>query len=344
MLTAYRQLELVEFPRPEPGADEVLIRVRSCGICGSDVHGYDGASGRRIPPVIMGHEAAGEIEAVGPAVAGWKPGQRVTFDSTVYCGRCAYCRRGDIHLCNQRRVLGVSCEEYRRHGAMAQWVAVPERIVYRLPDELGFVEAALVEPVAIAFHAANRTPRQLGDTAVVVGAGMIGLLAIQALRLAGCGRVFAVDIEEGKLELARQLGAEEGFNPQRMDAAAAIRERTEGEGADVALEAVGAAASLQTAIGALRKGGALTMVGNIAPRVELPLQQIVTRELTLLGSCASRGDYAASIAAIASGRIQVQPLISARAPLAEGPVWFDRLYRKEPGLLKVVLDPADPGG
>ncbi len=344
MLTAYRQLELVEFPRPEPGADEVLIRVRSCGICGSDVHGYDGASGRRIPPIIMGHEAAGEIEAVGPAVAGWKPGQRVTFDSTVYCGRCGYCRRGDIHLCNQRRVLGVSCGEYRQHGAMAEWVAVPERILYRLPDGLGFVEAALVEPVAIAFHAANRTPRQLGDTAVVVGAGMIGQLAIQALRLAGCGRVFAVDIEEGRLELAGQLGAEEGFNPQRIDAAAAVRERTEGEGADVALEAVGAAASLQTAIGALRKGGALTMVGNIAPRVELPLQQIVTRELTLLGSCASRGDYAASIAAIASGRIQVQPLISARAPLAEGPAWFDRLYRKEPGLLKVVLDPAHPGG
>src|SRR5580698_8873768 len=132
-LTAYNQLEMVELPVPEPRGDEVLVRVAACGICGSDVHGYDGSSGRRIPPIVMGHEAAGVVAAVGAGVRSVAVGDRVTFDSTVYCARCEFCLRGEVNLCEDRQVIGVSCGEYRRAGAFAEYIAVPEYIVYRLP-------------------------------------------------------------------------------------------------------------------------------------------------------------------------------------------------------------------
>src|SRR5499425_1477348 len=144
LLSEYRQLQIADLPVPEPGPDEVLIRVAACGICGSDVHGYDGSSGRRIPPIVMGHEAAGRIAAVGTDVKGLTEGDRVTFDSTIFCGVCAYCRRGEVNLCDHRQVLGVSCSDYRRAGAFAEYVAVPSRIVYRLPDALSFSEAAML--------------------------------------------------------------------------------------------------------------------------------------------------------------------------------------------------------
>ena len=129
LLSEYKKLELADMPMPEVGPEDLLIRVKACGICGSDVHGYDGSSGRRIPPLVMGHEAAGVIERVGPRVEGFAPGDRVTFDSTVYCGRCGFCRQGDVNLCDNRMVLGVSCGDYRRHGAFAEYVAVPARIL-----------------------------------------------------------------------------------------------------------------------------------------------------------------------------------------------------------------------
>ena len=142
LLKEYRKLEVVDFPKPEIGPNDVLVRVGACGICGSDVHGYDGSTGRRIPPLVMGHEAAGFIEHVGDEVRGLQVGDRVTFDSTVSCGRCHFCRRGQINLCDNRTVLGVSCGDYRRHGAFAEYVAVPSRILYKLPDSLAFEHAA----------------------------------------------------------------------------------------------------------------------------------------------------------------------------------------------------------
>jgi L-iditol 2-dehydrogenase len=144
LLTDYKHLELADLPTPEPGPGEVLIRVAACGICGSDVHGYDGSSGRRIPPLVMGHEAAGVIAAVGSGVSAFKLGDRVTFDSTVYCGCCDFCQRGEVNLCDQRQVVGVACGEYRRAGAFAEYIAVPERILYPLPGSISFAEAAML--------------------------------------------------------------------------------------------------------------------------------------------------------------------------------------------------------
>jgi L-iditol 2-dehydrogenase len=317
----------------------LLVRVHSCGICGSDVHGFDGSTGRRQPPLVMGHEAAGTVAGVGAGVTGFREGDRVTFDSTVYCGACFFCTRGEVNLCDNRQVLGVSCGDYRRHGAFAEYVVAPARITYHLPDALRFEHAAMIEAVSVAVHAVGLTSIRLDDTALVVGAGMIGALALQALKLAGCGQIIVADVDSGRLEMARQLGATDVVNPKQGDVAEFVRSRTSGRGADVAVEAVGATEPIQTAIAALRKGGVLALVGNVAPKIELPLQSVVTRQLRLSGSCASSGEYPACIDLLARGAIRVEPLISAVAPLAEGPAWFDRLYAREPGLMKVILQP-----
>jgi len=339
LLKQYMQLELTDMPKPTIQADEVLVRVKACGICGSDVHGIDGSTGRRIPPLVMGHEAAGVVAEIGSEVKHLREGDRVTFDSTIYCGHCFYCRKGRPNLCDNRLVLGVSCEDYRQHGAFAEYVAVPQHIVYSLPDALPFEHAAMIEALSIAVHGVGLTPIPLDSTAVVVGSGMIGLLVIQALRLAGCMRVFAVDIDDAKLKLALQLGAEEGLNPKSCDVPSCVRERTGGRGADISVEVVGATDPLNTALTSVRKGGVLILVGNLSPKVELSLQSVVTREIQVLGSCSSAGEYPACIDLLARGAIQVEPLISARVPLSEGPDWLHRLYRKEPNLMKVILQP-----
>jgi L-iditol 2-dehydrogenase len=339
LLTEYKQMDVTDLPKPAIGPDDILVRVKACGICGSDIHGFDGSTGRRVPPLVMGHEAAGIVAETGANVKDFREGDRVTFDSTISCGECVYCRRGRINLCDNRQVLGVSCGDYRRHGAFAEYVAVPQRIVYRLPDALSYQKAAMIEAVSVAVHAVDRTPVKLGDTAVVVGSGMIGLLVIQAIRLAGCARVIAVDLEDNRLELAKQLGADDALNPQNCDVTASVLEQTGGMGADIAVDAVGATAPIKTAMASVRKGGALTLIGNISPAVELPLQPAVTREITLFGSCASSGEYPACIDLLARGAIRVEPIISALAPLDDGPGWFHRLYNREPNLMKVILEP-----
>jgi threonine dehydrogenase-like Zn-dependent dehydrogenase len=339
ILKEYKQFACEDVPAPVAGPADVIVAVKACGICGSDVHGMDGSTGRRRPPIIMGHEAAGVISSLGSGVIGWKAGDRVTFDSTIYCGHCEFCRRGLINLCDNRRVLGVSCEDYRQNGAFADFVAVPQHILYRLPDGLSFEHAALVEPFAIALHAIRRAPPILNDTVVVVGAGMIGLALVQALSQAGCGRLIAVDVAADRLALAAKCGATTAINSATEEAPAAILRLTRGLGADLAFEAVGLPATVDLTLRCLRKGGAATLVGNVTPKVEFPLQTAVTRELTIHGSCASQGEYPACLDMLARGALRAAPLISATAPLAEGAAWFDRLYRREAGLLKVVLKP-----
>jgi len=339
VLKEYKRLAYEDAPTPEPAPEEVLVAVKACGICGSDVHGMDGSTGRRRPPIIMGHEAAGIISRVGSQVNGWSAGDRVTFDSTIYCGECKFCRQGLVNLCDRRRVLGVSCEDYRQHGAFADFVAVPQRVLYRLPEGLAFEHAALAEPFSIALHAARRVKVNPDDTAVVIGAGMIGVAIIQVLKHAGCTRVINVDVVPERLALAAKLGATNTINSVSENAAEKILSLTDGRGADLAFEAVGITATVDLALRCVRKGGATTLVGNVAPKVEFPLQIAVTRELSIFGSCASRGDYPDCLEMLSRGELQAAPLISATAPLADGAGWFGRLYRKEPGLLKVVLKP-----
>lgn len=208
VLKKYNEFVYEDVDDPQIKSEEVLVRVKACAICGSDVHGMDGSTGRRIPPVVMGHEASGVIEECGKNVVNFKRGDRVTFDSTIYCGKCHFCRQGLINLCDNRRVLGVSCGEYKLNGAFAEYVSVPQHILYPLPETVSYEQAAMVEPLSIAFHAVSRSNVTLNCSAVVVGAGMIGLLVIQLLKAAGCGRIIAIDLAQEKLEMAKQFGAD----------------------------------------------------------------------------------------------------------------------------------------
>ena len=339
LLSEYKKLSVVDMPTPEFGDDEVLVRVKACGICGSDIHGYDGSTGRRIPPLVMGHEAAGVIERAGRAVEGFKPGDRVTFDSTVSCGKCDFCRSGNINLCDNRTVLGVSCGDYRRHGAFAEYVSVPARILYKLPDTLPFERAALIEAVSIAVHAVSRYVPKADDTVVVVGSGMIGVLVIQVLREKGCRSIVAVDVDEQKLALAKRLGATHTLNPKEGDVPAAVRQLTGGKGADASYEVVGHSDTVMTSIRCLRKGGTVVLVGNLSPRVELPLQEVVSREISVLGSCASNGEIPECIDLLASGAVDVDPLVSLTAPLEDAAGLFERLHGGDKSLMKVILQP-----
>ena len=339
VLTEYSHLELQQVPVPRPGRDEVLVRVAACGICGSDVHGFDGSSGRRIPPLIMGHEAAGTIAETGPGVADWSIGDRVTFDSTLNCGECAFCQAGQINLCDAREVLGVSCAEFRRNGAFADYVVVPARVVYRVPDSLPFEEAAMVEAVSVALHAVAVSGFTEGETALVIGAGMIGTLIVQALRVAGASMILAADFDPSRLDEATRSGAHGVVEPSSAaDTPAQVRARVSG-GVDHVFEAVGTSGPVQDAIAAVRKGGTVTLVGNIAPRVEIPLQAVVSRQIRLQGSAASSGEYPRAIELLASRQIDVRPLISSIQPFSMGPDAFDRLHRREPNLIKVILTP-----
>jgi L-iditol 2-dehydrogenase len=328
LLSEYGRLDVTDMDVPAIGDEDVLVRVRACGICGSDIHGYTGITGRRIPPLVMGHEAAGVIERTGSAVRGFGAGDRVTFDSTVYCGRCDFCRRGEVNLCDARMVLGVSCGDYRRHGAFAEFVSVPARILHGLPDALPFEHAALVEALAVAIHAVGRRIPKPDDGVVVIGCGMIGLLTIQVLRARGCRAITAVDLDARRRELASGLGA-----------TTVTGDIADVRAADHAFEVVGHAETVGAAIRSVRKGGMVTLVGNLSPEVPVPLQVVVSREITLYGSCASSGEYPEAIRLMASGEVNVGPLISARAPLHEGQQWFDRLHRADEGLMKVVLVP-----
>jgi L-iditol 2-dehydrogenase len=339
VLKAYGELEVQDRPEPAVGTDDVLVRVMACGICGSDVHGMDGSTGRRRPPVVMGHEASGVVERVGARVTSVRPGDRVTMDSTIYNPDSFFSRRGHVNLCDDRRVLGVSCDDYRQDGAFAELVSVPAHIVYRLPAGMTFEQAAMVEPVSVALHARRLTPLTPDDTVVVFGAGLIGLMLVQVLRAASISRIIAVDLEDDRLAGAKELGAAHVFNSRAGDVTPAVHALTEGRGADVAFDAVGIEPTVRAAIAAVRKGGSVTLVGNFTPDVAIPLQSVVSRQIRLQGSCASSGEYPECLELIASGKVQVDRFISATAPLEEGPQWFGRLQRKEPGLIKVLLRP-----
>jgi L-iditol 2-dehydrogenase len=340
VLTDYMTFHYMDVPDPEVGPDEVLVNVKAAGICGSDVQGMDGSTGRRIPPVIMGHEASGIIVEQGEKVKKWKVGDRVTFDSTIYRQDDWYTRRGLYNLSNGREVLGVSAKEFKRDGAFAEYIAIPQHILYRIPENVSLTQAAMTEPAAVALHAIQLTPVSLHDTAMVIGTGMIGSFIIQGLKIYGCREIIAVDLEDDRLNMAKELGATVALNPRDHGVSEKVKELTGNRGVDVAFEAAGNPDTFQIGIESLRKGGTLTLIGNLVPSVNMPLQRVVTHQLRLQGSYAIAGEFPKALEMIASGKIIVDALLSAEAPLCEGAEWFQRLYKREEGLFKVVLIPG----
>jgi len=327
--------EIQEVPDPVPGPTDLLVKVKAVGICGSDIHGATGKTGRRKPPIIMGHEASGVVAQKGIKTTSFAIGDRITFDSTIYCGTCNYCTTKRINLCDNRRVLGVSCNEYRQEGAMAEYIVIPERIAYSIPDTLSFEQACMVEALSVAMHAVQSTLPIAGRKAAVIGTGLIGLLIVQVLKTEGCKDLFAFDLDEDRLNLAKKFGATATINlSNRKQSFQSFFSQM-----DAVFDAIGIEESVQTCTKLIRKGGTITMVGNLAPSASLPLQEIVTKEITLRGSCASAGEYPESIRRIPTGEINVEPLISKVVSLEEGIEYFDILIHKKKSLFKVILTP-----
>jgi L-iditol 2-dehydrogenase len=228
--------------------------------------------------------------------------------------------------------------EFKKHGAFAEYVAVPWWIVSTLPDSMSFIQAALLEPVSIGMHAVNRAPISSGDAVVVIGAGTIGLFVLQGCRLKGA-TVIACDINDFRLDTARKLGADVIVNPAKSNLKDRVFKVTDGRGADVAFEVVGFAQTFADAVSVTKTGGCVVAVGNLQQMAEFNLQELVARELTFTGSYASSGEFREGIDLVASGKIDVEPLVSDVLPLHEGPGAFDRLLRAEENLLKIVLEP-----
>jgi len=340
LMEEYKKLNFIDVPDPViTKPDEILVKVKAVSICGSDVHGFDGSTGRRRPPIIMGHEAAGEVAAAGNSVKKFISGDRVTFDSTIYCGECYHCRGGQVNLCENRMVIGVSCDEYRRHGAFAEYVIVPERVCCHLPAGLSWEEAAMTEPAAVAAHAFRITPARLNENIAIVGAGLIGLLLLDVLKTSVSGKIIALDTDPYRREVALSRGADAVFDPADNELNKKILDMTGGRGVERTFEAVGASAPIQTAISITARGGSVTLIGNVSPTVEIPLQNVVSRQITLFGSCAIAGEFPLVLDLMGRKKIDVASLISRKAPLAEGQFWFDKLYNREDRLLKVVLIP-----
>ncbi|NVO16290.1 MAG: alcohol dehydrogenase catalytic domain-containing protein [Rhodoplanes sp.] len=328
-------LRLSDVPEPKPAPGEVLVRVKACGICGSDVHGYLGITGRRLPPMIMGHEFAGEVAALGAGVAGVAVGARVAVYPIAFCGVCAQCRRGSVHHCLNKKALGVlDC-----NGAMAEYVCVPERSLFEIGDNVPFEIGSMMEPLAVACRAVNLAGDLAGKTVVVVGAGTIGLFITVLAKAKGPARLIVSDLSDSRLAVARRMGADRVVDPSKEKLAEVARAESDGAGADVALEAVGATPTVQQAMGCLRLGGTAVWVGNSAKMIEVDMQEVVTRELTVLGSFLYSLEEFRIVAELLNARtIDVSPIISALAPMERGVEYFRRLA-KDPGpLLKVVLN------
>ena len=332
------RVEVRDVPAPDVGPDDVLVAPKAVGICGSDLHLYrHGRIGTSVVQgaMVLGHEPAGEVARVGERVQHVLPGDRVIVEPGISCGACFWCHKGDYNLCPHVRFLGIPPSD----GAMCEQLAVPARFVHRLPDSKSWADGAMIEPFAVGLQAAKSAGVAPGDSVVVMGAGPIGLMVLQAARIHGATTLIAVDLEARPLELAKQLGATAAFDARQPDLAERVRELTGGRGADHAIEAVGVAASVQTALDLVRRGGTLTLVG-IAPEpgVALNTMKIVRTGITLRSSFRYAHAHLAAIALAAEGRADLRALVTHRYALSDAGRAFDDVANRRDGVVKAVVE------
>jgi L-iditol 2-dehydrogenase len=323
-------------PIPVIKDNEVLIKIKSVGICGSDVHGFKGTTGRRIPPVIMGHELSGVIEKKGKHSL-FKIGDRVAVNSTIYCGQCSECNLGHFSICSNRKVIGVSCSEYSRDGGMAEYISLPDHIVYELPDNVSYDEAALLEPCSVALHAVSKINVSKNKQILVFGAGTIGLLITHMLKMKGYENIYIVDKIKSRLDIALRMGATKKvlWDKSMLNEYSVQLEHP--TLIDCIIDAVGTSDSLNAGIKMINRRGLIRLVGNTMGRVDFPLQDVVTKEIILKGSYAFNDEMAECISFMEQKKIDVKPLISKIIDLEEAPYWFKRLSEKDTEIVKVII-------
>jgi (R,R)-butanediol dehydrogenase/meso-butanediol dehydrogenase/diacetyl reductase len=344
-----RDIRLEDVPVPSPAQGDVLIEVAACGLCGSDLHEYlhgpvyipktpHPLTGV-LPPVTLGHEFAGRVVAVGAGVDRPRVGDRVAVNPCLLCGACAWCRRGRGNHCAKLATLGLS-----RDGALAPLVAAPATGCHVLPPEVDDEQGAVVEPLAVAVHASARARLVGGERVAIVGAGAIGLLLLQVLKAKGAGWTVVVEPRAERRHLAEALGADEVIDPDAVDPARVISDRTGGERVELAFECVGHEAAFATALRATGKGGRLVLVGLVPEPVAVNLLGLLAHEKEIVGSSAYTGEFPEAIELLASGRVRVTPLVTARVPLARGvPDGLEALLRREAGHVKILVRPQASG-
>ncbi len=330
-----KDIRIEDVPKPKIRNDEVLVKVKAAGICGSELHAYEGVSQRRTPPLVMGHEFAGEVTEIGKDMKDLKLGVRITVDPLKRCGVCTPCVRGQGNVCHNVKLFGLHTD-----GAFAEYVAVPALNCYVLPDYVSYEEGAMTEPLSVALRAVNNTDVKLGDTVVVIGAGIIGLSILKAARTAGAGRLIVTDIVDYRLDFAKTLGADITINSMTQDSVSRIMELTNGVGADIVFEAVGLEATVQQGINMLAIGGKLTVVGMMSKTMTLNVLSIVSRELQIRGSYAyASDDFRRGFSYIVNRKIDVKSLITNVLPLEKTQEGFELMHGKKGKTLKIMLKP-----
>ncbi|MFO0944687.1 MAG: alcohol dehydrogenase catalytic domain-containing protein [Planctomycetota bacterium] len=324
------QLRVVEMPIPTPQPDEVLLKVGACGICGSDVHGYTGESGRRTPGQVMGHEFAGRIATLGSEVSRWKPEDRVAAFNIVGCGQCPFCHVGQVQCCPNRKVIGVNTGKV---GAYAEYVCVPAKNLAKVADDVPFGLALLNEPLAVAYHALSHVPEQ-AKSLVIVGGGTIGQCLTQVAKVLGKWTVYLVEPVEEKRKLAEKNGAIT-LPPDLEELKTHLP-----WGGDASVEAVGIESTVQFALEAIRPAGTLVLLGNLAKQVSLPLQHISSNEKHLVGTYGFNfQDFETIVSWINEGRFDLKPLLTGTCTLEETPEVFSDLAAGKRQAVKIVVEP-----
>jgi 2-desacetyl-2-hydroxyethyl bacteriochlorophyllide A dehydrogenase len=327
VLEGKRKFVIEEVPEPVLEKDEVLIKVRYCGICGSDLHVFK--EGARVG---FGHEFSGDIIAMGSEVKGWRIGERVAVDPLASCGECFWCQRGELGLCEQYFIALV---EYK--GAYATYAKAKDSCLHRLPRGLGYEEGAIIEPTSCALHATKVGGMQKGDVVAVLGLGPIGQLVARVAKASGAKAVYASEISQPRLKMARGA-VDEVIDAKAINPVDRILELTDGRGPDIVFECAGTVATTQQSVALVRKGGTVVIVAICFETVELPVSNINLRGLTVKGSmCFAPGEYAAALKLIRNKKIDVAPLLRRRMPLAKINEAFEMALRGEGG--KILIKP-----
>lgn len=319
---------------PIPYKGELLIKVKTTGICGSDVHGYLGITGRRTPPMIMGHEFSGDISEIGKGVTKFDVGDRVTVQPIVFCGNCEYCKQGLTNLCSKKKFYGAM----DTNGSMAEYICVPQKLIYKLPDSVSYLEGAMIEPLSVAYRAVKQVSNIEGENVFIVGAGTIGLLILQVAKSKNPSKIFITDINENRLDLAKKMGVDFAINPIKDNLKGIIDRETKNEGMDIAFEVVGISATVQQAMSVLKRKGTCIWVGNSEKMVNLNMQEIVTKELNITGTYSyTHKEFEDSIKFLVEQDLDLDSMISKVVPLEKGPLMFKELSEGEGKLIKVIL-------
>ncbi|MCL5071332.1 MAG: galactitol-1-phosphate 5-dehydrogenase [Actinobacteria bacterium] len=329
-----KNIKIKHVKDPVPNKGEVLIKVKATGICGSDVHGYLGITGRRTPPMIMGHEFSGDILEIGQGVTEFNIGDRVTVQPLIFCGVCKYCQQGLTNLCINKKFYGAM----DTNGSMAEFISAPQKLIYKLPPSINYLEGAMIEPLAVAYRAVNQVANTEGENVFIVGAGTIGLLVLQIVKSKSPSKIFISDIDDNCLELAKKMGADFTINPIKDNLIDIINRETKNEGIDTAFEVVGIPATVQQAMSVLKKKGTCVWVGNLEKMINLNMQEIVTKELNIGGTYSyTHIQFGDSIKFLVEKDLDLDSIISKVVPLEEGPAMFEKLAEGKSSLIKVIL-------